>query len=475
METTQVRKLRKKLRQIESLEHLPRELTPCEINKVSQKLELRFLLEDLLSRDVTMNPSEYQAESAPRSLPPDPSDVVSPAASGSTPSDVLRSADLFPLENSQFQVRCIKGHSDLVTCVLIHGRSIVSGSWDTSVRVWDVSSGCEIKTLCGHTGTVSCLSLIPNVDAAAFDATSLSHEDFVCSGSSDSTIKVWSLNTGRPVSSIYTFSAVSSLAHIPDTHLMISGSDGGKVDVWDLQTKQNLQSERAHGDQVTALQFHSGLLFSGSVEGSLNVWKVSSSGSLSLLHSSDAHMLSLRGLHSLCVIGAQVYIATQGGSVKVLEWKKDRLSRLSNHIQASGFVDVVAVTSNNLLVTSGYNIDQGYGFLNVRNGDTGRYLRTLSHPDAPRLLCFSSSRSPDGLCRWVTGGRELLLWEEIPNGKKSDSGECVQFHFCPGFLAPAADTESEDEEGEDLWESDMETSRSPDQGEARGWWWCTLV
>ena len=40
---------------------------------------------------------------------------------------------------------------------------VVSGSWDKTVRIWDVESGDCIKTLEGHTERVSSVSFSPNI------------------------------------------------------------------------------------------------------------------------------------------------------------------------------------------------------------------------------------------------------------------------------------------------------------------------
>lgn len=498
MAALELRKLRKKLRQIETLEHLPRELVPSEITKVAQKHELRRLIEELLSQSVETRPKEENVETsgdcrAASFSQPDPDIQPSPqpaavskrkkqtttlqvqtALPEQTPVCAGRRTDPYPLQNSQFLVHSLEGHSDLVTCVLIQDTYIISGSWDTSIRVWDEPSRLEVKTLCGHTGGITCLVMV-YLDGTKLHSDLLPlGEHLVCSGSSDSSIKLWSLTAGQPLLSIYTFSAVSAITHIPDTKLLISGSDGGKIDVWDLEKQENLRSERAHDEKVSALQFHSGLLYSGSWDGSLKVWKIASStGALSLQHSCDPLALSLRGLYSLCATTDQLYLATQGSCIKAVNWKQDRLTRLSNHSSSSGFVDALAVTPDNLLITTGFNIDQGHGYLNIRNVKSGEYLCTLSCSDVSRLLCLAVSCTSDGLCRWATGGRELLLWEELPRGVALDRS-AVQVQFCPGFLLPAPDSESEDDE-EDLWEADREAEPSDVQLEPRGWQWCVLI
>ncbi|XP_075071934.1 uncharacterized protein LOC142160826 [Mixophyes fleayi] len=484
----EIRKVRKKLRQIEVLEYLPRYLTGSEIAKVSRKPLLRRQLEELLSRIAGATQREENVETSGTyrvdgPLLPDSSVKRGPAPEAAAKPGLPESAprvklkhpgpDPSPLHDSQFLVHSLEGHSDLVTSVLIHDRLVISGSWDTSIRVWDISSCLELKMLSGHTGGVTCLALI-SPGTYKFNSSLLpACEDFVSSGSTDSSIKVWSLITGQPVLSIYTFSAVSSLTYIPDTKLLISGSDGGKIDVWDLETQENLQSKKAHGEKVSALQFHSGLLYSGSSEGCLKVWRVSSSGSLSLLHSCDALTPSLKGLYALCATADQVYLTTQGYCVKAVNWKQDLLTRLSNRCAGNGFVDAVAVTPNNLLVTSGFNIDQGHGYLNVRDGKTGDYLSTLSDPGISRILRVAVSCTPDGLCRWVTGGRELLLWEELPKGAPMDRS-AVQVEFRAVFLLPAPDSESENEE-EDLWAVESKDAACDVKAKTHGWQWCVLL
>ncbi|XP_068111138.1 uncharacterized protein [Hyperolius riggenbachi] len=482
----ELRKLRKKLRQIETLEHLHRDLTPCEKAKVSLKLELRRLIEELLSRERTVTEEDTNIEAAQPSRvetailqnPQKKTTVCTagkPKAPPSAARVALKTSDPTPLQGHHFLVQSLEGHSDLVTSVLIHDTYIISGSWDTSVRVWDIASGSEVKTLCGHTGAVTCLAIITPGETRLCSDLLPPQQHYVSSGSSDCSIKVWSVITGQLLLNIYTFSAVSAIVPVPNTGLLLSGSDGGKIDVWELETQANLQSQRSHEDKVTALQIQSGLLYSGSTDGILKVWRIGPSGTLSLLHSCDSLSPSLKGLSAICATADCVYVATQGAALKLVKWKHDGLTRLSNHTSACGFVDAVAITSDNLLVASGFNIDQGHGFLNVRDVKTGRYLSTLSHPDTSRLLCLALSRSPDGLCHWVTGGRQLLLWEELPQGATVDSS-AVRVQFCADFLLPAAESDSEEEDENDLWEAvEEEDTPSVTPSQTNSWLRCLLM
>ena len=66
------------------------------------------------------------------------------------------------------------------------GTRIVSGSDDKSVRVWDASTGAELKVLNGHTDLV--LSAAFSTDGTR-----------IVSGSSDNSVRVWDRSEERRV------------------------------------------------------------------------------------------------------------------------------------------------------------------------------------------------------------------------------------------------------------------------------------
>lgn len=62
------------------------------------------------------------------------------------------------------------------------GAHIVSGSLDTSIRVWDAESGNCLHTLMGHQSLTSGMELRDNI---------------LVSGNADSTVKIWDIKTGQ--------------------------------------------------------------------------------------------------------------------------------------------------------------------------------------------------------------------------------------------------------------------------------------
>lgn len=69
-----------------------------------------------------------------------------------------------------------------VTVLQFDGVHVVSGSLDTSIRVWEVESGSCKHTLMGHQSLTSGMELRNNI---------------LVSGNADSTVKVWDILTGQ--------------------------------------------------------------------------------------------------------------------------------------------------------------------------------------------------------------------------------------------------------------------------------------
>lgn len=47
-----------------------------------------------------------------------------------------------------------------------------------------------------------------------------------------------------------------------------------------------------------------------------------------------------------------------------------------------------------------------------------KYLVSLTSSDLPRILCFAAWLTASGDHRWVTGGRNLIVWEQLPGSFK---------------------------------------------------------
>ena len=86
-------------------------------------------------------------------------------------------------------VRVIEGHTDSVSHVVFSpdGMKLASGSYDNTVRLWDVETGQPIgSALEGHANRVNHVVFSPDGKKLA-------------SGSYDSTVRLWDVETGQPI------------------------------------------------------------------------------------------------------------------------------------------------------------------------------------------------------------------------------------------------------------------------------------
>ena len=92
------------------------------------------------------------------------------------------------------------------------GNTVVSGSFDITIKLWDVSTGVALQTWTGHTYYVTSVAFSPDGNT-------------VVSGSSDNTIKLWNVSSGV-VLQTWTghTSNVNSVAFSPDGNTVVSGS-----------------------------------------------------------------------------------------------------------------------------------------------------------------------------------------------------------------------------------------------------------
>ncbi len=115
-------------------------------------------------------------------------------------------------------LRTLTGHNSTVSAVAIapDGKTAVSGSWDNTLKVWDLHTGKEISTLTGHNGSVNAVAIAPDGKTAV-------------SASYDNTLKLWDLHTGKEISTFIGDSPIICCAASPDGLTIVAGEQSGRV------------------------------------------------------------------------------------------------------------------------------------------------------------------------------------------------------------------------------------------------------
>jgi WD40 repeat protein len=122
------------------------------------------------------------------------------------------------------------------------GKTLASVSGDGSLRLWDSSTGRELRRFLGHKGEVRCVAFAP-------DGNSL------LSGGADGTARLWDVKTGKERAKLLTAEEwLNAVAFAPKGKWLAAGSDEGTVHLWDATTLRKSRDFRAAGS-VQGLAF----------------------------------------------------------------------------------------------------------------------------------------------------------------------------------------------------------------------------
>ncbi|KAI8613331.1 hypothetical protein BC830DRAFT_1230569 [Chytriomyces sp. MP71] len=157
----------------------------------------------------------------------------------------------------------LTGHTNSVRAIAGHGRVLVSGSYDCTVRVWDLVAGECVHTFRGHREKVYSVGYSHELGRAV-------------SGSLDATVKVWCTRTGVLLHNLEGHSSLVGLLELSPEYLVSAAADQS-LRIWAPTTGHCLAHLHGHPAAITCLHHDPRLnrIVSGS-DGGVKLWELSS-------------------------------------------------------------------------------------------------------------------------------------------------------------------------------------------------------
>ncbi|MEM7555330.1 MAG: serine/threonine-protein kinase [Cyanobacteria bacterium P01_A01_bin.84] len=176
--------------------------------------------------------------------------------------------------NSSPQWCCVstfKAHKSMIHTVSISpdGEFIASGSSDRTIKLWQTSNSKFVRSFgrwfSGHTSMVRQVTFSPNGEILA-------------SASWDETVKLWQVSSGKEIRTLKAHSSgVNAVTFSPDGQLLATGSDDNSIKLWWTESGRELKKFNGHTDSVQAIAFSPDgqLIASTSADWTVKLWQVS--------------------------------------------------------------------------------------------------------------------------------------------------------------------------------------------------------
>ncbi len=184
-------------------------------------------------------------------------------------------------------ITTIEGHSNWVKSVLFSadGQTLASCSYDKTIRLWQLDTGREIRTLgrgrffVWHSKVVLSIAFSP-------DGKTLASSILGAPFGNPDMIKLWDVSTGRQLGTLKGHShAITSVAFSPDGKTLASGSqstiigsdtDSNTIRLWDVCIGHEKRVLKGHLSYVNSVVFSPDgqTLASGSLDCTIKLWDV---------------------------------------------------------------------------------------------------------------------------------------------------------------------------------------------------------
>lgn len=252
------------------------------------------------------------------------------------------------------------------------GKYVLSGSWDTTARVWDIATRKEVARMT-HDARVRTVAFSPVADVAA-------------SAGEDGIVRVWSISSGKEIVRMVHNDIVEHIAFSPDGNYILSQSLDDTARVWNVATGGEL-ARMTHEGGVGNAAFSPDSKYVASTggEGTVRVWMIANTMMANRLVQNDTV-----NTFAFSPDGKYIALGTDFVGIHILELASGR--EIASINDAGDYVVSLAFSPDGKYVVAGSGDRLG----TVWETATGNKVSTMTHDDGNYGRDFTATFSPDG-------------------------------------------------------------------------------
>jgi WD40 repeat protein/DNA-binding XRE family transcriptional regulator len=269
--------------------------------------------------------------------------------------------------------------------------TLASGSWDGSVKLWNLEDGALLWTG-WHTDMIRSVAFSPDGQTLA--------------SAGDVVIQLWKVTSGTNVQTLPHPDPICSMAWSPDGSMLASSSFDGSIRLWQLQETQPAACVKiltGHTNWVFALAFapDGTQLASGSWDGTVKLWEVASGLECQTLTGHTERV------YTLAWSPDGRTLASTGFDDTIWLWDVERSSyRVALHGHKAVIYSLAFTPDSRSLLSSSED-----GTLRVWNVGSGQCMHIMQ---GYTVSFYDVALSPDNT-RLASGGSDMLviIWDMV--------------------------------------------------------------